>query len=64
MENSTEYIMIKKLIAKENRKQVIKYILGGALVGIGGALSLVLFLNMLVAFDWISDAIVRIIGGI
>ncbi len=64
MENSTEYIMIKKLIAKENRKQVVKMILGGALAGIGGALCLVFFLNMLVAFDWISDAIVRIIGGL
>ena len=56
--------MIKELIAKENRKQVVKVLLGGAAVGIGGALSLVLFLNMLVAFDWISDAIVRIIGGL
>ena len=64
MENKTEYTMIKELIAKENRKQVVKVILGGAAVGIGGALSLVLFLNMLVAFDWISDAIVRIIGGL
>ena len=64
MENKPEYTMIKELIAKENRKQVVKVILGGAAVGIGGALSLVLFLNMLVAFDWISDAIVRIIGGL
>mgnify|MGYP005627248789 FL=1 len=64
MENNTEYAMIKEMIAKENRKQLIKTILGGAAVGIGGALSLVLFLNMLVAFDWISDAIVRIIGGL
>ena len=64
MENKTEYTMIKELIAEENRKQVAKVLLGGAAVGIGGALSLVLFLNMLVAFDWISDAIVRIIGGL
>lgn len=64
MENQTEYAMIKEMIAKENRKQLIKTILGGALMGIGGALSFVFFLNMLVAFDWISDAIVRIIGGI
>jgi glycerate kinase len=64
MENKTEYTMIKELIAEENRKQVGKVLLGGAAVGIGGALSLVLFLNMLVAFDWISDAIVRIIGGL
>ena len=64
MENNTEYIMIKKLIAKENRMQVFKYILGGALAGVGGALSLIFFLNMLVAFDWISDAIVRIIAGL
>ena len=30
MENKTEYTMIKELIAKENRKQVVKVILGGA----------------------------------
>lgn len=64
MKNNTEYYLLQELIKKENRKQLFKMILGGALVGIGAALSLVLFLNMLVAFDWFSDAIIRIIGGL
>lgn len=63
MENQTEYYLIQELIKKENRKQVIKIILGGMVVGIGAAVSLVLFLNMLVAFDWLSDAIIKLIGG-
>lgn len=63
MENQTEYYLIQELIKKENRKQVIKMIFGGMIVGIGAAVSLVLFLNMLVAFDWLSDAIIKLIGG-
>ena len=63
MENTTEYYLIQELIKKENRKQVIKMILGSMVVGIGAAVSLVLFLNMLVAFDWLSDAIIKLIGG-
>jgi len=63
MENETEYYLIQELIKKENRKQVIKMIAGGIVVGIGAAVSIVLFLNMLVAFDWLSDEIIKIIGG-
>tara|TARA_Y100000389_G_C17312080_1_gene438508 strand:- start:239 stop:433 length:195 start_codon:yes stop_codon:yes gene_type:complete len=64
MENETEYQLIEKAISKQNRKEVIKLILGGALVGIVGAVSLVMFLNMLVLFDWLSDSIVNLLSGV
>ena len=64
MENETEYQLIEKAISKQNRKEIIKLLFGGLLVGVVGALSLVLFLNMLVAFDWLSDSIINLLSGL
>ena len=64
MENETEYQLIEKAISKQNRKEVIKLLFGGLLVGVAGAVSLVLFLNMLVAFDWLSDSIINLLSGL
>lgn len=64
MDNYKDLELIEKALSKQNRKELIKVILGGALVGVVGAITLVMFLNMLVAFDWLSDKIIDIIGGL
>jgi hypothetical protein len=63
MENKQDYILLVKLISSRNYKLIAKYILGGAVVGVCAAISLILFLNMLVAFDWLSDEIIRFFSG-
>ena len=64
MDNYTDLEFVDEALAKQNRKQLIKVIAGGALLGVVGAITLVMFLNMLVAFDWLSDKILEIIGGL
>lgn len=63
MENKQDYILLVKLISSRNYKLIAKYILGGAVVGVCAGISLILFLNMLVAFDWLSDEIIRFFSG-
>ena len=66
MDDYTDYKdleLIEKALSKQNRKELIKVILGGAVLGICAAISLVLFLNMLVTFDWLSDEIIRFFSG-
>ena len=64
MDDYTDLEFVDKALSKQNRKELIKVILGGALLGVVAAISLVMFLNMLVAFDWLSDKIIDIIGGL
>lgn len=64
MESKQDYILFVKLISERNFKLIAKYILGGAVVGVCAAISLILFLNMLVAFDWLSDEIIKFFSGV
>lgn len=58
MENQTEYILIKKITAKENRKNVIKILAQAfAFVGLSFA-SMYMFLYFILWADEISDKIV------
>jgi len=58
MENETEYILIKKITDKENRKNVIKILAQAfAFVGLAFA-SMYMFLYFILWADEISDKIV------
>jgi hypothetical protein len=58
MENETEYILIKKITDKENRRNVIKIIAQAfAFVGLAFA-SMYMFLYFILWADEISDKIV------
>ena len=58
MENETEYILIKKITAKENRKNVIKILAqAAAFVGLAFA-SMYMFLYFILWADEISDKII------
>jgi hypothetical protein len=58
MENQTEYILIKKITAKENRRNVIKILAqAAAFVGLSFA-SMYMFLYFILWADEISDKIV------
>ena len=58
MENETEYILIKKITDKENRKNVIKILAqAAAFVGLAFA-SMYMFLYFILWADEISDKII------
>ena len=58
MENETEYILIKKITDKENRKNVIKILAQAfAFVGLAFA-SMYMFLYFILWADEISDKII------
>ena len=59
MENKTEYILIKQLTAKENRKNIIKVLVQAfAFVGLAFA-SMYMFLYFML---WANDITDKIIG--
>ena len=64
MKHSEEYLELEKLLRKVNYKKAVMYLFAGAGVGAMGALCFLLFLNLLLAMDSISDAILRFIGGV
>jgi len=58
MENQTEYILIKKITAKENRRNIIKIITqAAAFVGLSFA-SMYMFLYFILWANDISDKII------
>jgi hypothetical protein len=59
MENSTEYILIRKLTAKENRKSAIKLIFGSIVLAI---FSYAMMYFVLFFFLWADEVTDKIIG--
>tara|TARA_B110000285_G_scaffold203670_1_gene239999 strand:+ start:23999 stop:24193 length:195 start_codon:yes stop_codon:yes gene_type:complete len=64
MENENDYILLTKVINEKKNRIILKHLLAGAAVGVGAAISFILFLNMIVSFDWLSKEIINIISGL
>tara|TARA_R110000796_G_scaffold136917_3_gene253024 strand:+ start:788 stop:973 length:186 start_codon:yes stop_codon:yes gene_type:complete len=58
MENKTEYIMIKQITKKENRKNLIKIVGGGFLFAILGIASMYFFLFFMLWANEITDKVI------
>jgi hypothetical protein len=60
MENTTEYILIKEITAKENRKNLFKVIGYSALSGIFGVAVMYFFLYFILWANEITDKLLGI----
>jgi hypothetical protein len=58
MENKVEYIMIKELTKRENRKNIIKFISGGILFALLSYIAMYMFLFFILWTDEITDKII------
>tara|TARA_A100001011_G_scaffold88247_1_gene92648 strand:+ start:54 stop:230 length:177 start_codon:yes stop_codon:yes gene_type:complete len=58
MDKNIEYTMIKELTSKDNRWQLVKYIIGGATLTIAAYLLLYFFMFFILWADKITDKII------
>lgn len=59
MENKTEYIMVKELTKKENRKNLIKIFCGALLCGLFAIASMYMFLFFIL---WANEVTEKVAG--
>jgi len=64
MEDTGTKDFLNKALSKNNRIQLIKTILGGALMGVGAALTFVFLLNVFLELDLLSDRIISFFSGL
>ena len=58
MENKVEYIIIKELTKKQNRKNIIKFICGGVLLALFSYIARYMFLFFILWADEITNKII------
>ncbi len=59
MENKVEYLIVKELTKKQNRKNIIKFISGGMLLALCSYIAMYFFLFFIL---WANDITDKVVG--